>query len=451
MSRLTDSIPKGSVFWIKWELEDLQGNKFNPPQYHYYKAEATGKKRNNMFQVRYDDGTEQYYSTRGVNTRTKNILTEDAYNDGNIITIGEKQPRVGDEFQAVVDASPNGPGIPMSKFAQNALNLVPLTNKEIEQQDASTELPDEVQKDMDKAGMSKKGYSGGKRRKKKTRNRKSRKKQKGGERTPGDWIKYNEIGPTDICIICNNSLMHPRSPEKTAYFMNCGCVAHTKCLRDWCDDNKNNLTCQGVIGEDEEGEIQCGLGIDESCINVDEYLKAVSGEEHAFPPDDLPDILTNPSEYWRLAKDVGNAPFPGGARRRRRKTRRKSKKRRRKSRRKKRKTKKRKMRKNKKTRKRKQKGRGANICKMISDPDKKNELKVMALSRAKRARRDIPLHPETKQPLTSLLSMLEAHNYCQEMNNDNYRCDGGSGMCEEMDSEAVKNVINGMLSGRGFK
>ena len=88
---------------------------------------------------------------------------------------------------------------------------------------------------------------------------------------------------------------------------------------------------------------------------------------------------------------------------------------------------------------------------MISDPDKKNELKVMALSRAKRARRAIPLHPETGEPLTSLLSMLEAHNYCQEMNNDNYRCDPGSGMCEKVDSEAAKNVINGMLSGRGFK
>ena len=137
-------------------------------------------------------------------------------------------------------------------------------------------------------------------------------------------------------------------------------------------------------------------------------------------------------------------------RRRRKKKRRKSRKKRN-SRRKKRKTKKRKMRKNKKTRKRKQKGRGANICKMISDPDKKNELKVMALSRAKRARRHIPLHPETGEPLTSLLSMLEAHNYCQEMNNDNYRCDPGNGMCEKVDSEATKNVINDMLRERGFK
>ena len=171
---------------------------------------------------------------------------------------------------------------------------------------------------------------GGRRRKR----RKTRKKQKGGERTPGNWIKYNEILPTDICIICNNSLMNPRSPEKTAYFMNCSCVAHTKCLRDFCNENLADLTCQGVIGEDEEGEIQCGLGIDDSCINVDEYLKAVSGEEHAFPPDDIPDILTNPSKYWRLAKDVGNAPFPGGARRRRRKTRKKTKRKKRKMRRK---------------------------------------------------------------------------------------------------------------------
>ena len=89
---------------------------------------------------------------------------------------------------------------------------------------------------------------------------------------------------------------------------------------------------------------------------------------------------------------------------------------------------------------------------MISDPDKKNELKVMALSRAKRARRlQRALHPETGKPLTSMLSMLEAHNYCQEMNNDNYMCDAGNGMCQQMDSEAVKNVINGMLSERGFK
>lgn len=181
-SKLSDNIEKNSVFWIKWELEDLEGKKFDPPQYHYYKAEATGKKRNNMFQVRYDDGTEQYYSTRGINTRTKNILTEVAYNDGNIITIGEKQPRVGSAFQAVIAASPNGPDIPISKFAQNALNLVPLTIEEIEQQDRDTHLSVAVEADMKKSGMSRKGHEGGRRRRKKKTRRKSRKRRKSHRR-----------------------------------------------------------------------------------------------------------------------------------------------------------------------------------------------------------------------------------------------------------------------------
>ncbi len=47
-SKLSDNIPKDSIFWIKWELEDQQGNKFDPPQYHYYHSTATGEKRNNM-------------------------------------------------------------------------------------------------------------------------------------------------------------------------------------------------------------------------------------------------------------------------------------------------------------------------------------------------------------------------------------------------------------------
>uniref|UniRef100_A0A6C0KCU1 Uncharacterized protein n=1 Tax=viral metagenome TaxID=1070528 RepID=A0A6C0KCU1_9ZZZZ len=153
---------------------------------------------------------------------------------------------------------------------------------------------------------------------------KTRKKQKGGERTPGNWIKYNEILPTDICIICNNSLMYPRSPGKTAYFMNCGCVAHTECLRDYCNENLADLRCKAVIDEDHEGPIECGLEINDSCIDVDEYLNAVNEEEHAF--DDIPDILVNPNKYWRLAKDVGNAPFPGGSRKKRKKKTRKKRK-----------------------------------------------------------------------------------------------------------------------------
>ena len=88
----------------------------------------------------------------------------------------------------------------------------------------------------------------------------------------------------------------------------------------------------------------------------------------------------------------------------------------------------------------------------ISFNYKKEEIKVMVLSRAKkRGRMHLALHPKTRNPLTSLLSMLEANNYCQQMNNDSYGCDSCSGVCEKVDSEEVKNVINGMLSGRGFK
>ena len=120
---------------------------------------------------------------------------------------------------------------------------------------------------------------------------KRRRKQKGGERTPGNWIKYNEILTTDICIFCNNSLMNPRSPEKTAYMMNCGCVAHTDCINKHCERDPN-LLCP-----------QCGLEIWESCTDVDEYLNALPftpGDEHGFA--ELPDILENPDQYWRPAR-----------------------------------------------------------------------------------------------------------------------------------------------------
>ena len=144
------------------------------------------------------------------------------------------------------------------------------------------------------------------RHKKKTKRRRKKKtrKKRGGERRKGDWIKYDEITERDICIRCNNPLMHPESPEKTAYMMTCGCVVHTICLRDYCSNqqaqNGELPPCDGVIGEDEEGEILCGdeeMGY--SCTDVDEYLKAVNREEHGFDFLDVPDILANPQEYWR--------------------------------------------------------------------------------------------------------------------------------------------------------
>lgn len=115
-----------------------------------------------------------------------------------------------------------------------------------------------------------------------------KRRQKGGERTPGNWIKYNEIQPTDICIFCNNSLANPGSPERTAYMMNCGCVAHSQCIKNHCDGDPE-LLCP-----------QCGTEIWESCTDVDLYLNAVRTEENDF--DELPDILDNPDQYWRPAR-----------------------------------------------------------------------------------------------------------------------------------------------------
>ena len=137
-----------------------------------------------------------------------------------------------------------------------------------------------------------------------------------------------------------------------------------------------------------------------------------------------------------------------GGRRKTRRRRRKSKR----SRRKRRKTKKKRKRKR-KTRKRKQKGRGANICKMFTDPNKEKELDAMVLRRAKAGKIHIPVHPDTGEPLTTPMKMAEAHHYCQEMNdwNDNYKCNLNTGNCVEIINEAGKKAINDMLRMRGYK
>ena len=184
---------------------------------------------------------------------------------------------------------------------------------------------------------------------------KRRRQQKGGERTPGNWIKYNEILLTDRCIRCNEQLMNPQSPEKTAYMMMCGCVVHTECISNFCRTqaaNDDDLICPGVIGEDEAGEIICGLEIWESCTDVDEYLLEIQRRRAGIEidpnigwgmdPDS--DILKNPNNYWTRESDREEreeieergekAPRPHGGKRTRRKRKkrknRKTKKRRRK-------------------------------------------------------------------------------------------------------------------------
>ena len=123
--------------------------------------------------------------------------------------------------------------------------------------------------------------------------------------------------------------------------------------------------------------------------------------------------------------------------------------------RKKKKTKKRrnKKRKNKKTRKRKQKGRGVNICQMLSDPERfgytKKEVRAMALSRAVKARRKIP----EGRCVGKRVAQVEGHHYCQEMNNwdDNYKCHEKSGNCVKIIKPRIKKAINDKLRSYGYK
>jgi len=111
--------------------------------------------------------------------------------------------------------------------------------------------------------------------------------------------------------------------------------------------------------------------------------------------------------------------------------------------------KRRKMRKNKKTRKRKQKGRGANICQMLSDPNMKKDAITMAMNRAIKARRHIPKGRNVGLRVAS----AEAHDYCQKMNdmNDNYACYIKEGSCKEIKTPEVKEAINARLRRYGYK
>ena len=157
--------------------------------------------------------------------------------------------------------------------------------------------------------------------------------------------------------------------------------------------------------------------------------------------------LTNPKAAQDMHESgMSKEGWKGG------KTRRRRKKKRRKSRRKtkkRRRSKKRKVRKNKKTRRKKQKGRGANICLMFSDPNTKRDAITIAMNRAIKARRNIPKGRRVGFRVAS----AEAHDYCQKMNdnNDNYACDIKQGSCKVIKTPEVKEAINARLSRYGYK
>lgn len=159
---------------------------------------------------------------------------------------------------------------------------------------------------------------GGKRRKKKKTRKKIKsrtRKQRGGERTRSNWIKYDEISPFDVCVFCEESLLNPTSPEKTAYMLSCEHVGHTDCIVDWCrrrSRRRYDLLCPA-----------CDNEIWEDCTDTDEYLLQVQAERRGEERDEYSpdyDIFNNPHDYWRLPQLVVE-PASIRARPRRRSTR----------------------------------------------------------------------------------------------------------------------------------
>jgi len=156
--------------------------------------------------------------------------------------------------------------------------------------------------------------------------------------------------------------------------------------------------------------------------------------------------LTNPEAAQDMHESgMSEEGWKGGKTRRRRKKKRRKSRKKRKTRRRKR----RKMRKNKKTRKRKQKGRGANLCLMFSDPNTKREAITIAMNRAIKARRHIPKGRKVGLRVAS----AEVHDYCQRMNDmdDNYACDIKRGSCKVIKTPEVKKAINDRLRRYGYK
>ena len=136
-----------------------------------------------------------------------------------------------------------------------------------------------------------------------------KRKQKGGVRTPGNWLKINEIHADDVCIFCEESLMHPKTLKQTVYMMSCcvndageGLLAHTGCIKDRCESGE--LSCP-----------VCGDGIWEACADM---------ETHYDPPADILDkapITENEGlQYYNpaLPTDKPQRHMPGGSKRRKR-------------------------------------------------------------------------------------------------------------------------------------
>ena len=163
----------------------------------------------------------------------------------------------------------------------------------------------------------KRGYGGKSSKRRKTKKRRTKRgyvgkspkrrkrKQKGGGRTPGNWLKISEIQAADVCIYCGQTLMNPRTPEKTAYMMSCcvdevtgeGFLAHTGCIHGKCENNEVNCP-------------MCDDSIHEACLDIETYYNP--GPDILVP---APITLNEELEYYNpelLPYEVRQEAMPGG-------------------------------------------------------------------------------------------------------------------------------------------
>ena len=158
-----EDIKKGTIFYVKWDMEDGSSK--------YFKAIATGENKGGEFEILYtQDNSTEIRMRSTIDDRSKTLISKETYNN-TISAYPPKKPSVGDDYQVG-----ELPQMGTNNSNERALSMVPLTDEEIMRKTPLTNL--EAKKDMHKTGMSQKGYGRKTRRRKRRKSRKKRRKSR---------------------------------------------------------------------------------------------------------------------------------------------------------------------------------------------------------------------------------------------------------------------------------
>ena len=158
-----EDIKKGTVFYVKWNMED--------GTIRYYKAITTGKNKSGKFEIRYlQDGSTEMRKRSTIDDRSETLVSQEKYNN-TISAYPHKKTPIGDDYQVG-----ELPQMGTNNSNERALSMVPLTDEEIMRKTPLTNL--EAKKDMYETGMSQKGYGRKTRRRKRRKSRKKRRKSR---------------------------------------------------------------------------------------------------------------------------------------------------------------------------------------------------------------------------------------------------------------------------------